>query len=289
MEKSLLKTTILKPENPVLKQYVEYFLFLRKKDELPVQYTTFPNNNLCLAIYRHNQVNHQRHEKLNHCVIRAGREEFTSRIYGFHHMAFRVDIQQELDQICVIFHPAALKAFTRLNFDEIDHAGQVFEQLFQPKEPYFLEQLFGETDPARQARQLEGLLLHQLEEHRIAKISEALYHLSLARPHHQNVSVEMLCQKLGISDTTLFRLFKTGLGQNPQKYLKTIRFRQALHDLTTAANPLTTVALRHHYYDQAHFIRDFKTFTGYSPKKLLNMVSVQQQSLTWIYQEKQGE
>lgn len=286
MEKNLLNTVIVKPESQVLKQYVDYFLFLRKKDDSAVGYTTFPNNNLCLAIYRHNHIDYQQGANVNRCLISAGRQEFTSRIYGFHNMPFRVDIEQKLDQVCIIFLPAALKAFIRLNFDKIDHAEQVFEQLFQPKDRYFLEQLFDESDPFQQARKLEKLLLDQLEEHRITKIREALYHLSLAQPHHPNFSVEMLCQKLGVSDTTLFRLFKTSLGQNPQKYLKTIRFRHALKDLTTTQVPLTTIALRHHYYDQAHFIKDFKTFTGYSPKKLLNEVSIQQQALTWIYQEK---
>ncbi|WP_406827098.1 helix-turn-helix domain-containing protein [Pedobacter sp. KACC 23697] len=289
MEKNLLKTTILKPENIVLKQYIEYFLFLHKKDGVPVQYTTFPNNNLCLAIYRHNHVDYQHDEKVNHCLIKAGRQEFTSRIYGFHNMPFQVDIQQELDQICVIFYPAALKAFTRLDFDEMHCTDQVFEQLFKPKDKYFLEKLFEEPHPTQQARQLERLLLDQLEEHRVSKIQEALYYLSIAHTDNQNISVEMLCEKLGCSDTTLFRLFKTSLGQNPQKYLKTFRFRKALKDLMTTPDLLTTVALRHHYYDQAHFIKDFKTFTGYSPKKLLHAVSVQQQSLAWIYQEKSGE
>lgn len=286
MEKNLLKTIIVKPENIVLKQYVDYFLFLQKNDDVPVQYSTFPNNNLCLAIYRHNYVNYQCDEKVNYCVIKAGRQEFTSRIYGFHNMPFQVDIQQKLDQICVIFHPAALKAFTLVDFDEIRHSDQVFEQLFQPKNKNFLEQLFDEPDPTEQARKLESLLLDELEENRISKIQEALYHLSIAQLNDPNISVNMLCQKLGISDTTLFRLFKTSLGQNPQKYLKTVRFRNSLRDLMHTADPLTTVALRHHYYDQAHFIKDFKTFTGYSPKKLLKAVSLQQQSLAWIYREK---
>lgn len=286
MEKNLLKTIIVKPENIVLKQYVEYFLFLQKKDGIPVQYSTFPNNNLCLAIYRHNHVDYQRDEKVNHCIIKTDKKEFTSRIYGFHNMPFKVDIQQELNQICVIFHPAALKAFTRVDFDEICYTDQIFEQLFQPKDKYFLEQLFDEPDPAQQARKLERLLLNELEENRVSKIQEALYHLSIAQLNNPNMSVDMLCQKLGISDTTLFRIFKNSLGQNPQKYIKTVRFRKALKDLMNTPDPLTTVALRHHYYDQAHFIKDFKTFTGYSPKKLLKAVSVQQQSLAWIYQEK---
>lgn len=32
---------------------------------------------------------------------------------------------------------------------------------------------------------------------------------------------------------------------------------------------LTELAYHHGYYDQSHFINDFKTFTGESPKKIL--------------------
>ena len=46
-----METIILKPQHELLKRYIEYFLFLDKRDNNLVDYTTFPNNNLCLAIY----------------------------------------------------------------------------------------------------------------------------------------------------------------------------------------------------------------------------------------------
>lgn len=53
-----METIIIKPINEILKKYVQYFLFLRKSDSNLINYTTFPNSNLCLAIYRQNSVNY---------------------------------------------------------------------------------------------------------------------------------------------------------------------------------------------------------------------------------------
>jgi AraC-like DNA-binding protein len=37
--------------------------------------------------------------------------------------------------------------------------------------------------------------------------------------------------------------------------------------------PLTHIGLEAGYYDQSHFIKDFKEFSGTSPKKFLNQSS----------------
>lgn len=46
------------------------------------------------------------------------------------------------------------------------------------------------------------------------------------------------------------------------------------------------MAHNNHYFDQAHFINDFKMFTGYSPTQLSDKISVQQNDLAWIYNKK---
>lgn len=89
-----------------------------------------------------------------------------------------------------------------------------------------------------------------------------------------------------VSDSSLFRLFKNNLGQNPKSYLKTVRFRTILDEIKTGKHTITEIETLNQYYDQAHFIKDFKIFTGNTPKKLIEKVSVQQEDLTWIYNKK---
>ncbi|MBC8645167.1 helix-turn-helix transcriptional regulator [Flavobacterium lindanitolerans] len=250
-----------------------------------MNYTTFPNNNLCLAIYKHSAVRYINDSKTNSCSITEGNKNFTSRFYGFHKMPFNVNINGCLDQICIIFYPSALRAFTKDSYADLMTFDDAFEEIFTHKNSFTLEQIFEQDDFTKRAGQLELLLLKNLKNELPEKLKEALHYIS-KYSHNENFNIETLSKKLEISDTTLFRLFKNHLGQNAKSYLKTIRFRNTLDGILNQQNNLTTIAHFNQYYDQAHFINDFKTFSGYSPKQLIDKVSVQQNDLTWIYNKK---
>ena len=284
-----METIIIKPINEILKKYVQYFLFLRKSDSNLINYTTFPNSNLCLAIYRQNSVNYTSDISINRCNIEPGSKSFTSRIYGFHAMPFNVSIDTDLDQICIVFHPASLRAFTDEKYSEMHGNNAAFEQIFGTSTLHSLEMIFGQTDPKLRARELERILLNKLHSEVPTKLREALHYINLANIVNCELTIGTLCKKLDISDTTLFRLFKNHVGQNAQKFLKTVRFRNVLAEVLKQDKPFTELGYRNHYYDQAHFIRDFKAFTGHPPKGLVSQISVQQKDLTWIYKEIDGE
>lgn len=284
-----METKILKPQHELLKGYIAYFLFLDKRDNKLVNYTTFPNNNLCLAIYKQNKVNYTRDSKTNSCKIEESDRLFSSRIYGFHAMPFNVDLQSPMDQVCIIFHPSALAVFTKESLLERQSSDSVFEDLFQLKDRFALEQLFEQNDVMERARILERLLLGRLVYGIPAKVQEAFECIVSAGNLNAQVGVESLCSKLKISDTTLFRLFKTHLGQNPQQFIKTYRFRKVLPFVLDQSKSLTQTGLEGHYYDQPHFISNFRTFTGMAPGKLRQQVSLQQDELAWVYKEIQAE
>ncbi|RZM21773.1 MAG: AraC family transcriptional regulator [Pedobacter sp.] len=280
-----METKILKPQHELLKTYIEYFLFLDKRDNNLVNYTTFPNNNLCLAIYRQNRVSYTRDPKTNSCTIQESGRLFSSRIYGFHAMPFSVDLRSQVDQVCIIFHPSALSAFTKESLFDLQSSDSVFEDLFQSVDRFALEQLFEENDLAERAKLLERFFLGKLLGSIPLKVQQALKCIGSAGTSNPKMGVELLCQRLEISDTTLFRLFRTHLGQGPQQFIKTIRFRKALPLVLDQTRPLTQIGLEGDYYDQPHFIKDFRTFTGMAPSKLQQQVSLQQDQLAWIYKE----
>lgn len=58
------------------------------------------------------------------------------------------------------------------------------------------------------------------------------------------------------------------IGITPKKYLKTIRLQYSLY-LRSRDKMLnvTNLALESGYYDQAHFINEFKALTGFTPKQ----------------------
>ena len=68
----------------------------------------------------------------------------------------------------------------------------------------------------------------------------------------------------------LERKFVKQIGISPKQLGKVIRLQTALKILLNEeAENLTRIAYESEYYDQAHFIKDFREFTGISPKEFL--------------------
>jgi len=69
----------------------------------------------------------------------------------------------------------------------------------------------------------------------------------------------------------LERKFVKLIGISPKQLGKVIRLQAALKMLLNEeAENLTNIAYQNEYYDQSHFIKDFKEFTGINPKEFLN-------------------
>lgn len=81
------------------------------------------------------------------------------------------------------------------------------------------------------------------------------------------VRVPALADHVGLSVRQLERLFGARVGLTPKVYLRIMRFQEVLRTLQGGVGPTTwaDLAVVHGYYDQAHFIRDFKAFVGSAP------------------------
>lgn len=75
---------------------------------------------------------------------------------------------------------------------------------------------------------------------------------------------------LGLSGKHLNRIFRKHVGTNPKTVQRVHRFQQAIRVLEeTGSEKWIDLALESGYYDQAHFIGDFKRFTGVTPTQYL--------------------
>ena len=83
------------------------------------------------------------------------------------------------------------------------------------------------------------------------------------------VSVVELCNSFDVTRRKLERTFNDILGISPYGYTNIIRANNVLSKLANG-NSLLQTALEFGYYDQAHFIKDFKRIIGCPPKAYLN-------------------
>jgi transcriptional regulator GlxA family with amidase domain len=81
-------------------------------------------------------------------------------------------------------------------------------------------------------------------------------------------SVNELSKQNNINRRQLTRKFSSTIGLSPKQLSKTIRIQNTLKTLLTEeVTNLTNLAYENEYFDQAHFIKDFKEFTGLTPKE----------------------
>ncbi len=84
------------------------------------------------------------------------------------------------------------------------------------------------------------------------------------------ISAAGLAQRLSVTSKTLERKFAAFVGKTPGQYGKIIRFRRILTGFENYRKfSLTNHAYINGYFDQAHFIHDFKRYSGYTPKEFL--------------------
>ncbi|MEQ9166382.1 MAG: helix-turn-helix transcriptional regulator [Fulvivirga sp.] len=80
-----------------------------------------------------------------------------------------------------------------------------------------------------------------------------------------NVRLNQLYEELGVSERTLERQFKKAIGLGPKFYSRIIRFTYIFDQIKQGKEPWLDITYDSGYYDQAHFIKNFKEFTGESP------------------------
>ena len=82
-----------------------------------------------------------------------------------------------------------------------------------------------------------------------------------------NVSISALARDHAVSTRQFERRFKEMAGLPPKLYSRVIRFQAATQYKLSGARDLTDIAYDCGYYDQSHFINDFREFSGYTPKE----------------------
>lgn len=81
------------------------------------------------------------------------------------------------------------------------------------------------------------------------------------------IAVVELAGKMNINRRSMERKFTTAIGMSPKQLARVARLQSTLKMLEQKKfTSLTSLAYENGYYDQAHFIKDFKEFTGMSPK-----------------------
>lgn len=180
--------------------------------------------------------------------------------------AFDVEPEGRVDSFATRFHPYGASAFLNVPL----------KQLMNKETP--LAEVFG---PGVSSELQRDVLTARDTEERIAVVERFLLERMKARRFKEDLvrrTVDLMLQTGGSTPIAsladhdparrrkMERMFNERIGTSPKQLSKVIRLQTALRRMLDAkAQDLTGIAYESEFYDQAHFIKDFKEFAGVSP------------------------
>lgn len=167
----------------------------------------------------------------------------------------------------VRFHPDGFAPFTTLPLRNLDNRAVPLSELYGQAGVELEKNMLATPTTTTRIAAVESFLLNRL------KTPEAIDALSkssvdiLLRTKGQ-VSIDDLAGQLNTNRRQLERAFSSVIGLSPKQLSKIIRLQATLRLMEQKQfTSLTSLAHESGYFDQAHFIKDFREFTGMSPRQ----------------------
>jgi AraC-like DNA-binding protein len=115
---------------------------------------------------------------------------------------------------------------------------------------------------------LDGFFLQALRRPltKDAAVDRLLRHI---HAHRGAVALERCARELPLDARTLVRRFSASMGMTPKKYARIVRFKHSYHRLIAAGGNRQLAGHLDGYYDQSHFNKEFRHFTGAAPSELM--------------------
>lgn len=114
-----------------------------------------------------------------------------------------------------------------------------------------------------------------------SQLDEVAVYLSkaISNSFGDGIAYESMIQKIGLSKRRIEQRFLSSIGVPMGYFARSSRFDRALYNMTHQTNAsLTQIGLYAGYYDQSHFIREFKRLTDSTPKSYRKSIAQMNQA-----------
>jgi AraC-like DNA-binding protein len=254
----------------VLKTYIEKMWVFKSSGKMPVDdmKLVVPNGNIKLTVSYQNGIVADLQGKLFH----SNENDIT--LTGLIDVPVILDADKDVatETIGIEFNPKGAYRFFSLSFDHLQNQIYSLSDIVGHTARQLVEQINLTTSLQQKIDLLNRFLLRQLSLHNEDSIFD--YCIEKIVATKGSITVKQLEKQTGYSSRWLNMKFIDKLGVSPKNLSSIIRFNQCYRQLILGSGKsLFKNDFYHLYYDQSHFIKDFKRFTGLSPAKLEKQIN----------------
>lgn len=246
-----------------LRRYIKFFWVL-KIDFIRLNHKLIPQRNINLRLNL---------SDTPHYMLREGKEYLLEKAYftGLQSESLNacLKLEGDVNVIGICFEPYGLYPFFHKSISEFSNriigSGEAVCEEFVK----IIEDLktITDTEPKIDLLEKELLLLHDSS----FDVPDEFINIFNELINKSSVQISQFCNDKEITPRRLERMYNRYVGLSANTYNLLQRFhRSANQVLNRDYSKLSDVAFDHEYYDQMHFIKDFKRFAGNSPGNFVN-------------------
>jgi len=247
------------PPCELLKDYIKEFMIIESKN--PVKLQTLPSTSVSL-----NYV-------LSGLIKMKQKSSFMINLpkafaFGIARNSLNFEFSNNTILFVVKLNPGMASALINTPVSEFFENFIPLEGFLSSEQIIFLErQCEKESNYKYILRTIEKFLIHEIQ---FLKTNELVIRDALDRiiAAEGDISIKSLINELPISRDSFEKKFKAQVGTSPKRFSNIVRFRTLFENPQESLN-LTAIALNAGYYDQSHFIKEFKSITGKRPSDFL--------------------
>jgi AraC-like DNA-binding protein len=191
-----------------------------------------------------------------------------SYICGQHLDSYELLPTGDIKLFAVVFRPHGARLFFSQPIDEFFSESLPLEFLDKQLIRDLEEKYHRTTNPQDFIPEIENYLTKKLygkDLYDFRRIGQCIDQLSIGGGR---TKLPALAEAACLSPRQLQRKFREYIGASPKVFMRIVRFQTAMHlHNTYNYRDMTRLALDSGYYDQSHFIREFRTIAGISPAK----------------------
>jgi len=240
--------------SPLLSPFIRHFMIIESQDE--VVNRVLPNTALVMAFRYKGRVNYLEDS--------VKKKLPASMISGLRKSGRLINYSKDAGNILVQFREVGANSFIREPLYELFGESLSLDYLTGYHNISEIEEQLAEAkNNASRIALIEDFLLTKLCYHKPDQlVSAALERIQLAKG---NIRMSELADKLCLSQDAFEKRFRKVVGISPKQFSFIVRMKSIVSNRLNDQT-LSEVAFQAGYFDQPHFNKDFKLFTGQTPK-----------------------
>lgn len=244
------------PSTPLTK-FIKCYYYLENTDDLFMRDTFFADG--CIeAVF-----------SLGWNFYKDGAKEDWAKIIGQIIKPRNLKIVGKGQSFGIWFYPHTFSFFSSIQMFELNDRVLSWDVLFPKSFAEFVGNCMYERRFDKLIKGVDDFLLKKIsgyKEKSFDKLTEPAIHYLYQYKTYSDL--DHLASLLNVSQRYLQKAFLTKIGFSQKQFLRILRFQQILQRLSQREiSSLTTLAYENDFYDQSHFVREFKAFTGFLPSE----------------------